>query len=219
LVVIWLRQRGGPQRHHDMKETEMKRKRRIRLTYANVVASVALFAALGGSSYAALTITGSQVRDGSLSGRDVHNGSLTGTDVRDRSLLARDFKPGQLPAGPKGDKGDSGAPGPQGDAGARGEPGPKGDPGFSGREVKIVQSGESSTDSKFVFASCPAGKVIIGGGAHITMAGGGLATPELALDESDASDSGTTWFAHAHEVVPTAGSWHVTVTAICANPA
>jgi hypothetical protein len=31
---------------------------------------VALFAALGGSSYAAVAITGQQVRDGSLSGRD-----------------------------------------------------------------------------------------------------------------------------------------------------
>jgi hypothetical protein len=57
----------------------MKRERRIRLTYANVVASLALFAALGGSSYAAISITGKQVSDGSLSGRDVHNGSLTGT--------------------------------------------------------------------------------------------------------------------------------------------
>jgi hypothetical protein len=31
---------------------------RARLTYANVVATLALFIALGGSSYAAITITG-----------------------------------------------------------------------------------------------------------------------------------------------------------------
>jgi hypothetical protein len=49
----------------------MKCRRRIRLTYANVPAGVALFAALGGSSHAAVAITGQQVRDGSLSGRDV----------------------------------------------------------------------------------------------------------------------------------------------------
>lgn len=107
----------------------MKARRRIRLTYANVVASVALFAALGGSSYAALTITGQQVRDGSLSGRDVRTASLATSDVRDQTLLARDFKPGQLPAGqvgpqgPKGDPGTNGNPGPQG---PRGEPGPPG---------------------------------------------------------------------------------------------
>jgi hypothetical protein len=101
----------------------MTGKRRIRLTYANTVASLALFAALGGSSYAAISVTGKQVRDGSLSGRDVHNRSLTGQDVRDRSLLARDFKHGQLPAGPKGDTGDTGATGPQGPQGDKGDPG------------------------------------------------------------------------------------------------
>lgn len=96
--------------------------RRIRLTYANVVASIALFAALGGSSYAAISVTGAQVRDNSLSGRDVRNASLTGSDVRDQSLLARDFKQGQLPAGPQG------APGQKGETGA---PGVKGEPGLA----------------------------------------------------------------------------------------
>lgn len=104
----------------------MKPKRSIRLTYANVVATLALFAALGGSSYAAVAITGKQVRDGSLSGRDVHNASLTGQDVRDASLLAADFKPGQLAAGPEGPKGD---PGPRGEPGS---PGPAGEPGPAG---------------------------------------------------------------------------------------
>ena len=71
--------------------------RQIRLSYANVVATLALFAALGGSSYAAIAVTGAQVRDGSLTGRDVRNSSLTGKDVRNQSLLAQDFRAGQLP--------------------------------------------------------------------------------------------------------------------------
>jgi hypothetical protein len=107
----------------------MKGKRRIRLTYANVVASLALFAALGGSSYAAISITGKQVRDGSLSGRDVHNATLTSKDVRDQSLRAQDFKQGQLPAGPQGSKGEPGVAGPAGPAGPKGD---KGDPGSDG---------------------------------------------------------------------------------------
>lgn len=102
----------------------MKPKRTFRITYSNVVATLALFAALGGSSYAAVAITGKQVRDGSLSGRDVHNGSLTGQDVREASLLAGDFKPGELPAGPQGPKGDPGPRGEQGLPGPAGEPGP-----------------------------------------------------------------------------------------------
>jgi hypothetical protein len=96
----------------------MLAKLRARLTYANVMATVAVFVALGGSSYAAITVTGKNVKNSSLTGTDVKNNSLTGKDVKaiksgdvsNRSLLAKDFKAGQLPAGlqgPKGDKGDS----------------------------------------------------------------------------------------------------------------
>lgn len=71
------------------------------------------FLALGGSSYAAITITGRNVRNSSLTGRDVKNNSLTGADIKgiksgdvsDRSLLAKDFKGGQLRAGAQGEKG------------------------------------------------------------------------------------------------------------------
>ena len=57
------------------------------LNYANVMASVAVFVALGGSSYAAIKITGA----------DVRNGSLTGVDVKDRSLTSKDLKKGTVP--------------------------------------------------------------------------------------------------------------------------
>jgi hypothetical protein len=93
-------------------------KLRARLTYANVVATLALFVALGGSSYAALTVTGKNVKNSSLSGKDIKDNSVTGRDVKsiksgdvtDRSLLAKDFKAGQLPAGARGEKGDKGDP-------------------------------------------------------------------------------------------------------------
>ena len=63
-----------------------------RLTYANVAATLALFVALGGSAYAGLAVTGSNVVNGSLSGADVHDGSLTGADVRNESLTGADIK-------------------------------------------------------------------------------------------------------------------------------
>lgn len=47
-----------------------------RFTYSGVTATAALFVALGGSSYAAITITGGNVANGSLTGSDVKNGSL-----------------------------------------------------------------------------------------------------------------------------------------------
>jgi hypothetical protein len=55
---------------------------RIRgLTYTNVIATVALFVALGGSSYAALTITGGNIRNGTLTGTDLKDGSVTSRDA------------------------------------------------------------------------------------------------------------------------------------------
>jgi hypothetical protein len=103
-------------------------KLRSRLTYANVVSTVCLFAVLGGTSYAALLITG----------KDVKDSSLTGKDIKDRSLLGKDFARGQLPAGargpagPKGDQGPQGLQGLQGLQGAQGEQGGKGDRGDAG---------------------------------------------------------------------------------------
>lgn len=64
---------------------------RTRLTYANVMATIAVFVSLGGTSWAALTVTGAQVRNNSLSGADVRNNSLTGVDVRNGSLSTADL--------------------------------------------------------------------------------------------------------------------------------
>lgn len=83
-----------------------------RLTYANVASTICLFLVLGGTAYAAASISGKQVK----------NGSLTGADIKDHSLRARDFKAGALPRGPIGPQG---APGP---AGAQGNPGRDGAP-------------------------------------------------------------------------------------------
>ena len=94
---------------------------RSRLSYANVVASLALFVALGGTGYAAVTITGKNVKDASLTGRDVKNSSLTSSDVKNGTLLRQDFKAGQIPAG--GAPGAPGAPGQKGDKGEPGVPG------------------------------------------------------------------------------------------------
>jgi hypothetical protein len=87
-----------------------------------VVASLALFVALGGTGYAAVTITGRQVENGSIKSADIGagqvksanlgRGSVTSLKVKDRSLLSRDFKAGQLPTGATGPQGPKGDPGP-----------------------------------------------------------------------------------------------------------
>jgi hypothetical protein len=59
---------------------------RRHLTYANVVATLALFVALGGSSYAALKITGKNVRNNSLTYKDVQRNTLGGTRIKESRL-------------------------------------------------------------------------------------------------------------------------------------
>jgi len=101
---------------------------RSHLTYANVMASIAVFVALGGTSVAAVSLKknsvgSNQIKNSSLTGSDVKNSSLTTSDVKNRSLLAKDFKAGQIPAGPRGATGAQGATGPAGPAGPTGAPG------------------------------------------------------------------------------------------------
>ena len=86
----------------------MKKSVRGGLTYANVTATLALFVALGGSAYAALSIDGGDVVDGSLSGRDVRDGSLGRADFSEQLANAARRRGRR---GPRGRRGAQGPPG------------------------------------------------------------------------------------------------------------
>ena len=98
-----------------------------RPTYANVVATLALFLAIGGTTVAGAAglLNGKDVQDESLTGADVQNGSLTGADVRPGSLGSNALSVAARSnlRGAQGDKGDTG---PKGDTGATGATGPMG---------------------------------------------------------------------------------------------
>ena len=64
----------------------MLRRLRSHLTYANVPATLALFIALGGSSYAALKVTGRNVKNGSLTGKDLKRNTLGGSRIKESKL-------------------------------------------------------------------------------------------------------------------------------------
>lgn len=167
----------------------MSRLRR-HLSYANVVASLALFIALGGTSYAALTITS----------KNVKNESLTSADIKNNSLLSKDFKAGQLPAGVPGPQGAAGPQGATGEPGGPGAPGPKGDTGATGAKGDTGSQGPAGATtvrthvSAFGAAgpgqrasasvSCPTGTTPTGGG-------GGSPYPNIDVVESNPEPIGS----------------------------
>jgi hypothetical protein len=69
---------------------------RRHLTYANVTATLALFAAIGGGAYAAGQIGSSDVANNSLRSKDVKNQQLKGADIAPDSLNGDDIDESQL---------------------------------------------------------------------------------------------------------------------------
>ncbi|MEZ5078686.1 MAG: hypothetical protein R2725_14730 [Solirubrobacterales bacterium] len=123
------------------------------------MATVAVFIALGGVSYAAVKIPADSVGHRELKRHAVKNSNIkletigagklaknsiawdrirreavTGEKVRDGSLYAKDFAPGQLSTGTQGPAGPKGADGVAGPAGPEGPEGPEGEEGPEGPE-------------------------------------------------------------------------------------
>jgi hypothetical protein len=64
----------------------VRHKLRHRLTYANVMSTLAVFIALGGSSYAALTINGTSIKNRSIPAKKLERNTITGKEVRESRL-------------------------------------------------------------------------------------------------------------------------------------
>ncbi|MGB2712485.1 MAG: hypothetical protein WBC33_13335 [Conexibacter sp.] len=179
---------------------------RRRLSFANVTSMVALMVALGGTSYAATTLSknsvgSAQIKKGSVAGSDIRANAITSTKVKNGSLKAVDFGANQLPAGAKGD---TGAQGPKGDTGA-----------FGAATVQFFQAAADLADgaSQSYNVFCPAGQQAIAGGAR-----------------GDATDSEGTSVTSSRPAVsatntepPAAGTgftgWRITVVNLAGAPA
>jgi hypothetical protein len=194
-----------------------------RPTYGSVTATIALFAALAGTSYAAVTISGSNIKNGTLTGADlknesvkgsdIDNGSLTGSDLKsgsvtssdiaDGSLLGADLKAGQLVAGPVG---------PQG---------PVGTTEVLSRRVAEVPLLEG--ERKEVIARCLPGEVAVGGGAVHDGTVSDLVSIAysypLEADDSPPEDGerATAWLAGGHNLFISGVDRKMTVYVLCAN--
>jgi len=107
----------------------MLRRVRANLTYANVMATVAVFLALGGGAYAAI-----QLPRNSVGAKQIKRNAVRSSEVKNRSLKRKDFKKGQIPRGKRGKTGKTGATGPAGPIGPTGPTGPTGPRGLQGLE-------------------------------------------------------------------------------------
>ena len=137
---------------------------------ASVLGGLALIIALGGTSYAALRLPAN---------------SVTSEQVKNGTLLRKDFKAGQLPAGPRGFTGTTGAVGPAGPMGPAGAQGAKGAPGdptalaVSGD----VYSGQLSAVLPSTFS------LVITGGTFPRPLAAGVPTPTVDLRTGAVADA------------------------------
>ena len=137
------------------------------------VALLALFVAVGGTSYAGVRLANNSVlsrtiKNGQVKRQDLARNAVGSAQVADGSLLASDFKSGQLKAGPAGPQGLQGPQGPKGD---------KGDTGLTSLTVRAVSgTGPQTVD-------CQPGERATGGGVHSV---DGVITASAPVSNTDA---------------------------------
>jgi hypothetical protein len=153
-----------------------------RLTFANVTSLLALFVALGGTSYAAIKLPANSVGPTQLK-----NHSITIRKIERKALASLHGA-----RGVPGPQGAGGVPGPQGVQGLRGLQGPRGAAGPSGNAAigdgtittsklanssvtqsklglttAISSTGVNGTANKAALATCPPGTSVISGAVEV----------------------------------------------------
>jgi hypothetical protein len=146
----------------------------------------------------------------SVGAAQIKKNAVTSRKVVDGSLVAADFKAGQLPAGPRGPKGDVGPQGLKGDPGAQG---PKGDPGatkVTRRSAMGSPAGAGGYSGAAV--SCLAGETLVGGGS-----GYANWTPQAEPMLQSSGPDGNGWDVSYRNDGPS-GSFNPLAYALCATP-
>jgi len=197
----------------------MLAKLRPHFSYANVMATIAVFIALGGTSVAAVSLKrnsvgSTQLKQGAVKNPDLARNAVTTTKVKDRSLLAKDFKTGQLPTGARGA---TGAGGPPGLTGAQGPPGLQGATGVTGiHTVFNSLTAFNSTSPKTETVTCPVGEKVIApyGLAEGSVAPGPIDGVSLTSISVNAALTTVTVSA-TEDAVGIGTSWFITPGAIC----
>jgi hypothetical protein len=165
---------------------------------SNIVGYLALFVALGGTSYAAVSLP-----NNSVGTKQLRNGAVTASKVKAHSLTRTDFRRGQIPAGPRGLQGTTGSTGLQGAQGLQGIQGPKGDQGIPGSARAY---GQVVIDGTGNYALVPGTSKNV---VSLTQGGGGNPAACIQLDPSiDASTA--TLIATPNNRTGSSASWNAT---------
>jgi hypothetical protein len=122
------------------------RRSKFRISPGSVLALIALFVALGGVSYAAVTINGKNIKNNSIPGKKLKNGAVTNAKVKANSLGANRLTSAAR-ASLRGAQGERGPAGPQG---AQGPQGPQGPEGPAGTALAYAQVNDGGATPSFV---------------------------------------------------------------------
>lgn len=196
------------------------------LTYANVMATLALFVALGGTGYAL-----SKLPKDSVKSKQIATGAVKSPEVADGSLLSTDFAAGVLQSGPPGPPGQDGA---DGTDGTQGPPGPTfaavrnrtdpvATPNFpslltaavttpnAGRLLVVFSISEASNGLPGIRIDCT-GATAPTAGLYVD----GVAVPDTNINLQDNIGSNQTQFGVTSDIVP-AGAHTLSVAGDCAS--
>lgn len=165
---------------------------RKRLTYANVISTIALFLVLGGAT----AFAASQLEKESVGANQLKKGAVTPAKLSKASKATL--------TGPAGAQGPKGAPGAPGSPGIQG---PKGDAGTSSlTHIILIQTSGTGT----VSAECNPGEHITGGGAIDNSAG---TIKSSYPNTGSGNEPANRWTAIASN-----GADSVTVRILCGTP-
>ncbi len=179
-----------------------------KLTYANVMATIAVFLALGGAT----AFAAAQLAKNSVGTKQIKKNAVNSAKVKNHSLKAVDFKNGQLPKGEKGDTGATGSQGPAGPALTGGASDGSGSVGPVGSSFMTSLSEGIETTGQLVLPF--EGRITANGFADVSDSAAAISRTRcnLFISNGTGPTNGLTAFsANAFGDTPATSNYHITI--------
>jgi hypothetical protein len=194
-----------------------------------VVALIALFVALGGSSYAALTINGKNIKNKSIAGKKLKNRTITQKKVKKNTLggtVINESKLGQVPSAANADNAANAA---NAALAASVADGSIGAGALKTIRVRATQIAIAESTNNAATVQCAAGERVIGGGVRFIQFNAAATPGDLTIASSrPVSDGGdpqvptgqtlTGWRGAAANGTGGAATADFVVYALCLSP-